>query len=408
MHYHPRLLEPLVLRALRDFPVVVVTGGRQCGKRTLVQNEPISKGRSYQTLDDLDLLDQASNAPQALLSSASKITLDEVQREPRLLIDIKRQVDRKKTPGQFLLTGSANILQMHKVTESLAGRAVYLTLYPMSSSERRGYAQEQFWNRVTKAETANKLQRELEALTSLKVDLTECCEAGGYPPVALGLDSKSRWLWFDGYARSYLERDIQEISEISSLSDFRRVMKIASLRIGNLINQTEIGRDSGIPQSTVHRYLNILETTYQIFRLQPFSRNRTKRLIKTPKLYWIDTGLLSHLRGGMSENDRGPMYENLVLQNLLPWIEAKTPKPEIYFWRSASGQEIDFVLEFKRQLIPIEVKAASRISSREASVLMEFQSDYPKECRFGIVLYGGSEIRLITDTVLAVPISAML
>ncbi len=373
-----------------------------------MQNEPISKGRSYQTLDDLDLLDQAANAPQALLSSASKITLDEVQREPRLLIEIKRQVDRKKTPGQFLLTGSANILQMKKVTESLAGRAVYLTLYPMSSAERRGYTKEQFWDRVTKAGAANKLLKELEALAPPNVDLIECCEAGGYPPVALGLDAKARWLWFDGYARSYLERDIQEISEISSLSDFRRVMKIASLRIGNLINQTEIGRDSGNPQSTVHRYLNILETTYQIFRLQPFSRNRTKRLIKTPKLYWIDTGLLSYLRGGVAEDDRGPMYENLVLQNLLPWAETRTPKPQIYFWRSASGQEVDFVLEFEKQLIPIEVKAASRVSSREASVLMEFQRDYSKECRFGIVLYGGTEIRMITDSVLAVPISALL
>jgi predicted AAA+ superfamily ATPase len=400
LHVLPRLLQHPLNLALRSFPVVVVTGSRQTGKSTLVRNlaeEP----RPYLTLDNLETLDRARREPEALVRSAERMTLDEVQRSPDLLLAVKRAVDEQKAPGRFLLTGSANLLLMQRISESLAGRAAYLTLWPMTRREQLGAGAAGAWTRLFEA--GDRSWRDLlEAETAEPEDWRDLARRGGYPIPSHELaDPETRALWFDGYTRTYLERDLQELSTVTSLVDFRRLMRAACLRLGNLVQQTELGRDVGLPQPTIHRHLALLETSYQLVRVPPYAVNRTKRLIKTPKLYWCDTGLALHLAG--ETEPRGAHLENLILADLLAWRDSQVPRPEILYWRTSTGEEVDFVLEWRGRLLPIEVKATSQPRLADARGLLSFRAEYPDLTRAALLLHTGTETAWIAEGVLAAP-----
>ncbi|HEU0015241.1 MAG TPA: DUF4143 domain-containing protein, partial [Longimicrobium sp.] len=224
---------------------------------------------------------------------------------------------------------------------------------------------------------------------------------GGYPTPAVELEGEEdRTVWYSGYVRTYLERDLQDLSAIENLVDFRRLMRATCLRLGNLVNQSELGRDTGLPQATVHRYLNLLETSFQLVRLQPYSVNRTRRLIKSPKAYWGDTGLALFLGGG---EPGGAHLENLLLANLISWRDAQVSAPEILYWRTAAGHEVDFVIEREGELLPIEVKTAARPTHADAAHLRTFLDEYPRATRGGLLLHGGDETFWITERVLAAP-----
>lgn len=399
----PRLLESTVLLALERFPVVVVTGARQTGKTTLVTTGKIAEGRTYRSLDDFDVLDRAQSHPDALLQDSERLTLDEVQRAPELLRAIKREVDRSRRAGRFLLTGSANLLMMQRVSESLAGRAVHLALGPMTETEKRGAADAgpyRAWIEARDLRTARRARSAPVAGGRWEIRALE----GGYPVPALSPDPPLRAQWFDGYLRTYLERDLQQLSAISSLADFRRLMKLAALRVGQVLHQAGLARDAAIPVATTHRYLNLLEASCQIVRLPPYATSRTKRLVKSPKLYWTDTGLAAHLAGFHGGELPGSFLENLVLLQLLAWRETASPRPEILYWRTQSGAEVDFVIEAGRRLLPIEVKAAARVGPSDAKGLGLFLDDNPGAAPFGILLYAGGESFPLTERVLAVPI----
>jgi len=396
----PRLAEAALAHAAGVLPVVVVTGARQTGKSTLVRDlSPVGQ-RAYLTLDDLDILDQAIGAPDDLVARADRLTLDEVQRAPRLLLAVKRAVDRRRDAGRFLLTGSANLLLMKGVSESLAGRAVYLTLWPMTRREQRGLGRAGIWQELLDTRDAD--WRDLIAAQPDDADDWRALAVrGGYPEPALALGSaESRTTWFAGYVQTYLERDIRDLAAVTALPDLRRLMKVTCLRVGQLLNQTELGRDSAVPQPTVHRWLNLLETSYQLIRLQPYSVNRTKRLIKSPKVYWADTGLALHLSGGEAS---GAHLENLVLNDLLAWRDARLKRAEVMYWRTASGDEVDFVIESDRTLLPIEVKATARPRVADAKALQTFRDEYGKSCRPGLLLHTGREVEWVTRGVLAAP-----
>ncbi|MFN9960598.1 MAG: ATP-binding protein, partial [bacterium] len=271
-------------------PAVVLTGARQTGKSTLAAERVVGH-RRYATLDDLDVREVARRDPSQLVGSPEPLTLDEVQREPGILSAVKRAIDQDRTPGRFLLTGSANLLLMRQVSESLAGRASYLTLWPMTRREQRGDGRAGRWDELLG--TPDTQWRDLLLATEEPAtDWVPLARQGGYPTPALHLHTdRDRAIWFDGYVRTYLERDLQDLASISALPDVRRLMRAAALRTGQLLNQTELGRDVGLPQPTVHRWLNLLETSYLLVRLPAYAVNRTKRLIKTSKLYWSDTGV---------------------------------------------------------------------------------------------------------------------
>ena len=402
--HHVNTLARAVSAALADrlrvMPAVVVTGARQTGKSTLAE-ELVPTQRRYFTLDDIDAMDAAQNDPDILVGASGPVTLDEIQRAPALLRSIKRSIDRDRTPGRFLLTGSANLLLMRRVSESLAGRASYLTLWPMTRREQLGQGRCGRWSDLLHFEDGEWAGL-LSAGAEEKEDWRALALRGGFPTPALHLTSRAdRAIWFDGYVRTYLERDLQDLASISSLPDFRRLMRASCLRIGQLVNQTELGRDTALPQPTVHRWLNLLETSYLLVRLPAYAVNRTKRLIKAPKIYWGDVGLALHV--AQITEPEGPHLENIVLHDLLAWRDTTQERAEITYWRTAAGDEVDFVIEAAGKLLPIEIKATSRPRLADAKHLRTFRAEYGARARAGLLLHTGSTIEWLAPDVLAVP-----
>lgn len=396
----PRLVASAMGERLRAMPALVVTGPRQAGKSTLVQQLTPGK-RRYRTLDDLDVLDAARRDPEVLLGGTEPVTLDEVQRAPELLHAVKRAIDQRRVAGRFLLTGSANLLMMHRVSESLAGRASYLTLWPMTRREQRGEGRAGLWDDLLAAPEAKWLDL-LMSQPDTGEDWRALALRGGFPTPALELTrAADRAIWFDGYVRTYLERDLQDLAAIGSLPDFRRLMRAACLRLGQLTNQAELGRDVALPQPTVHRWLNLLETSYLLVRLPAYAVNRTKRLIKTPKVYWGDLGVALHLAG--IAQPEGAHLENLVLHDLLAWRDARLARTELGYWRTATGEEVDFVIESDDRLLPVEVKAAARPRLGDAAHLRSFRAEYGKKSRAGLLLHTGSTLEWLAPDVLATP-----
>jgi len=381
-------------------PALVVTGARQTGKSTLVQQ--LAPGpRRYHSLDDLDVLDAARRDPEMLVGGDDPVTLDEVQRAPELLLAVKRAIDRHRVPGRFVLTGSANLALMRQVSESLAGRASALTLWPMTRSEQLGEGRCGAWEELLATRDEEWLDL-LSARPAEPEDWRALAMRGGFPTPAVTMHSTAeRAIWFDGYVRTYLERDLQDLASISALPDFRRLMRAASLRLGQLLNQTELGRDVALSQPTVHRWINLLETSYLLVRLPAYAVNRTKRLIKTPKLYWGDTGVALHL-SGTPEPD-GPHLENLVLHDLLAWRDARLDRAEVGYWRTAVGEEVDFIIEAQGRLLPIEIKAGARPRLGDAAHLRSFRAEYQETARRGLLLHTGDSVEWLTPDVLAAP-----
>lgn len=396
----PRLVQPALARRLAALPAVVVTGARQTGKSTLVQ-ALAGEGRRYWSLDDLDVRDAARREPERLLEGREPVTIDEVQREPQLLAAIKRSIDRKRTRGRFLITGSANLLLMGRVAESLAGRASYLTLWPMTRREQLGLGACGAWEALlgTKEDEWRDL---LESQAAPEEDWRDLARRGGFPTPAIEHEANGeRALWFDGYTRTYLERDLQDLASISALPDFRRFMAATCLRIGQLVNQTDIGRDVALPQPTMHRWLNLLEASHMLVRLPAYAVNRTKRLIKAPKIYWADTGLGMHLAG--HREPQGAHLENVVLHDLCAWRDARDERAEVCYWRTVTGEEVDLVVEAGGRLLPVEVKATSHPRLGDAASLRSFRAEYGPKARAGLLLHSGERIEWLSPDVLAAP-----
>lgn len=396
----PRHAITALSRRLAVMPAVVITGARQTGKSTLVK--VLTKGkRSYFSLDDLDIVDLARNNPEALVGGDINITLDEVQREPSLLLAVKRAIDKVRQPGKFLLTGSANLLLMRKISESLAGRASYLALWPMTRREQMGHGRCGLWEELI----GKKEKQWPDIIAGDKTqfeDWKTLARRGGFPTPAVHMTkNEERTIWFDGYVRTYLERDLQALSTISALPDFRRLMRAVCLRLGQIMNQTEISRDLSLKQPTVHRYMNLLETSYLLVRLPAYSVNRTKRLLKSPKLYWGDIGLALYL-SGMSE-PAGAHLENIVLLDLLAWQSGRLQKTEILYWRTTTGEEVDLIIETEKDVLPIEIKSTSHPRVKDAANLIAFQKEYKEKSRAGLLLHNGKETTWLTPTVLAAP-----
>ncbi len=399
-----RALGGLVNRALASQPVVVLTGARQTGKSTLVRH--LAKPRRYVTLDDVEVLERAEREPDALLEGKEPLTIDEVQRAPALLLAIKRAVDERRTPGRFVLTGSADLALMKGVSESLAGRVAHFSLWPLTRRERLGRGAVGRWSALFAApeHTWPDVLADDDAPNEVWEDLVRI---GGYPTPRLHLaDAEARALWFAGYTQTYLERDLRQLSEVASIVDFRRLMRAVCLRIGNVANQTELGRDVGMPQPTVRRHLDLLELSYQLVRLPAYAVNRTKRLIKSPKLYWADTGLAMYLAG--ETTPRGAHLENLVLGDLLAWRGTIADGPALMYWRTTTGDEVDFVIEHEGRVFPVEVKATARPRLDDVRSLVTFREEYGRRCGPGLLLHTGDELGWLANGVLACPIWRVL
>jgi len=402
--YLARELTPRLERALRQLPVVVLSGLRQTGKSTLLQNEAgLTRGHTYRALDDFATLAAARANPESLLESAA--ILDEVQRCPELLVALKRSVDERRKAGRFILSGSANLALLGHVSETLAGRASYFTLHPMTRREQRGATtHEPFLVKFLRSPT----------LPTGKADPVIETEilTGGLPPACLGpADGVAEW--FRGYVQTYVERDVRQLSQITDLVAFRTLAQLAALRTGQVLVISTLGRDAKLNAVTAGRYLDLLETSFLIRRLPPFLKNRSSRLVKSPKLHFTDSGLAAHLAGittlepGRDDLLRGALFETYVAQNLAALLEAHLPDAQLAFWQEQGRHEVDFVIDLGRKVFAVEVKAATRWSEGDLSGLRAFLERTPA-CVATVLAYNGKEAVKLDEHLWAIPIGQLL
>lgn len=404
--FRERDITHTLLDALANMPVVVITGMRQVGKSTLLQFQPQLKGRHYITLDDFAQLEAARHNPEAFIQNKESLTVDEVQKCPQLLTVIKREVERDRRPGRFLLSGSANFGLLKDISESLAGRAVYLTLNPFTRREISGdIKKEPFLVQFFKSSI---LPGRIKASPINSMDILQ----GGMPSVCLK-DVKNPIFWFKGYEQTYLERDIREFSQVTDLVTFRHLLRLTALRTGQLLKISELARDARMNSVTAGRYLNLMEASFVIYRVGPYLANRSSRLIKSPKIFMSDSGIACYL-ADISKLDlssdqlfRGSMLETYVAQNLSGIISSRWPQARVSFWNIQGRQELDFIIEVGRNTIAIEVKAASQWSGHDLKGLRTFLSRVPR-CIAGIFAYNGTDAVQLEDRLWAIPIDILL
>lgn len=401
--YFERWITPLLQEAVRDHPVTVLTGARQVGKSTLLRNAEPFRNWRYHSLDDFDVLAQVRRDPQALWAGAKNIVLDEVQKAPELLSAVKRAVDLQPGKYRFVLSGSANLLLMKRVSESLAGRAVYFVLAPMSLGEIHAVQPPDILKRLLEGDFPQE-----ETLPQPPPDVSAILLRGLMPPLLM-LDNSQAWVrWWDGYVATYLERDLRQIAQIDALLDFRRLMELVALRSAQLLNQSELARDAGLSQPTAHRYLNLLETTYLFERLPAYTVSHTTRLLKAPKAFLSDPGLAVFLSGYYTPEELrktreyGAYFETLLYHHLRLLTHLLTPPGRLFFWRTREGREVDFVIEHGRKVVTVEVKATDRPGYGDIAALQTFLREHPQAAA-GLLLHGGNEIRRLDRNIVAVP-----
>ncbi len=404
--YFERDLAPTVFAALKEMPVVVITGMRQTGKTTFLQKQRGFDQRSYLTFDDFSQLEAAKSDPDGFVSSDKPLTIDEAHKCPEILPAIKKAVDKIRSPGQYFLSGSANFALLKSITESLAGRSVYFEMNPFSRREiARQTKEKPFLERFFET-------LELPKRKEQKPIKPEEILDGGMPAVCLR-EVKNRTLWFKGYEQTYLERDVREIRQIENVIAFRNLLHLTAPRTGQLLSPSQLGRDSKLTATTTSKYLSSFETSFIITRLSPYLRNRASRLIKSPKLYISDSGLACYLAGvdriASSSNEplMGAMFETYIAQNLMSIINSRWTEARLYFWSVQGRHEVDFIIEAGNHCIALEVKSGTRWQKRDLTGLKTFLSTTP-HCKAAILGYNGTEAVSLGGEMWVLPLSLIL
>lgn len=403
---YPRWIEPRIDEALQDTPVVLLTGPRQAGKTTLVR-QIAERGLHYLTLDDELTLLSAREDPVGMIRNLDRAVIDEIQRAPELLLAIKKSVDEDRRPGRFLLTGSANLMALPTVADSLAGRMETLMLLPLSQSEIE--------NRP-----ANWIDRVFagEILTSnppvLGSDLVERVLRGGYPEAVARPTEKRRTAWARQYINAILQRDVRDVAEIDKLDQLPRFLRALAQTAGQMCNYSELGGQVGLDGKTVSRYISVFEQIYLLKRIDVWARNRLKRVVKTPKLQFIDSGLLSvltnigHKDVDLDKTGYGHILESFVFSELLKHTATSDDDYRLLYYRDADKYEVDVVIENSAgQLLGIEVKASATVKERDLRGLKKLASLAGDQFTAGVLLYDGDETMPLGSNQWAAPLSTL-
>jgi len=405
-----RNITPKIIEALADTPVVMLNGARQTGKSTLAKSLLSEKhiGR-YITLDDATALAAAKHDPTGFVAGLGEsVVIDEIQRAPELFVAIKADVDRNRKPGRYLLTGSANVLLLPRLSESLAGRMEVFTLYPLSQGEFAGNS-ESFIDDLF-AETMTFLA---QTAVTPETTLIERAIRGGYPEAAARASESRRHAWFGSYITTILQRDVRDISNIDGLTAMPRLLAMLATRSASLLNYSELSRTTGLPQSTLKRYLALFEMIFLIDHLPAWHSNLGKRLVKTAKVVMNDTGLLATLLAvdaARLENTPlcGALIESFVIMEIKKQISWSLTVPAMLHYRTQAGQEVDVVLEDRAgRIVGIEIKSAKSVGGQDFRGLQSLAEAAGKNFLRGVVLYSGSETVAFGSNLHAIPIDSL-
>ena len=417
MALHPLRTLSLLRNRLARWPITVVTGARQTGKTTLVRDllpRSLKAPQVYFSLDDPDERLRLAADPVRRLDHGSRLVImDEVQKQPGLLDSVKLLADRKEG-HRFLLLGSSQILLLRQVRETLAGRATLLELWPLALAERVEGDEvpltglDRIWSEGERA--LRRLARQAPSAGTARL-WREREEQhliwGGYP----GLDplpAEDHRIWLRDFRTTYLERDLADLGRVADLDQFALGQNLLAARTAQLLSYSEVARELGVAVNTVKRYVRFLEISYQVYLLRPLLPTVTARLVKSPKLYWTDPGLARLLGDRWSQGD-GQIFETMVLDELLRWLSWQADPPQLHFYRTHGGREVDFVIHSSRSLLAIEARAGSRAHRAQAGPLLELLGPIRvpglarDARRLGLVVTRGRELEELAPQVWAIP-----
>jgi len=404
---YPRHIEPRLAEALLDTPVVLVAGPRQAGKTTLVREVAAKRKVRYLTMDDALTLLSAREDPIGMVRSLEAAVIDEIQRAPQLLLAIKKSVDEDRRPGRFLLTGSANLMALPTVADSLAGRMETLLLLPLSQAEIESHTS----NWIDHA-FAGQIPGSNAPTAGL--DLVERVLRGGYPEAIARASMRRRVVWARQYIDALIQRDVRDVADIEKLDRLPRFLRTLAETAGQMCNYARLGGQVGLDGKTVSRYMGVLEQMYLLRRVDVWARNRLKRVVKTPKLQFIDSGLLAALldltpEGLARDRSRfGQVLETFVFGELLKHTATADGDHRLLYYRDADGSEVDVVIENGAgQLVGVEVKAAATVNSSDLKGLRKLASLPGEQFQMGMVLYDGTETMPLGDRIWAAPLSSL-
>jgi predicted AAA+ superfamily ATPase len=404
-----RHLTSALLASLADSPVVLLNGARQTGKTTLARWVATdARPARYLTLDDPATLAAARSDPGAFVEGlGGPVVLDEVQRAPEVFPAIKVAVDRRRQPGRFLLTGSANVMLLPRLSESLAGRMQILTLWPLSQGEIEGVVEgfvDAVYARTLPTMDESRGGREDALARALR---------GGYPDV-FRRPSARRDAWYEGYVATILQRDVRDLANIEGLSALPRLLSLLAARTSTLLHVAEVSRSAGIPATTLGRYLTLFEATYLLREISAWSANLSKRLVRSARFLLSDSGLAAHLLGFAAARlegdapESGRLLETFVAMELEKQAAWSRVRPSLFHFRTHTGREVDVVLEDKGgNVVGIEVKASTSVGPGDFRGLRTLQEAAGARFRRGVVLYTGSESLAFGPDLHALPVAAL-
>ncbi len=409
---YQRFTEQALLEALLDTPVVLIHGSRQCGKTTLAQSIGEKLGYHYISFDDNNQLQAAKADPVGFVHGLpEKTILDEIQRTPELFTSIKISVDQNRKPGRFILTGSANVLLLPQLADSLAGRMEIIQLRPLAQCEVAGQ-KPALIDQLFSADFGSASNR--NNYSRLGESLAETICQGGYPAAIARHSAKRRGAWYRDYIKTIIQRDVQDIANIKNLDILPKLLALAASQTARLFNAADLASPFSISRPTIREYLALLEQIFLIEQLQPWHSNRLSRLIKTPKMHLSDTGLACSLLGASSQTlwkDKtllGQLLETFVYQELKKYADWHSETVNFYHFRNKDKVEVDMIMQQGSKLAGIEVKASATITQSDFKGLNKLKNACGEQFTAGVVFYDGENILPFGDRLFAVPVSTLI